>query len=72
VHQHPAVLETLVRDRVAELRYSARATGRAQRANRRPRVAAAIVRQTGWLLVDVGLRLALPRGASNHRVAGGQ
>ena len=72
MHQHPAVLETLVRDRVAELRHSAQATGRMRRVNRWNRLAASIRRGTGWLLVDMGLRLAVPRRARNHRVAGGR
>ena len=72
MHQHPAVLETLMRDRVADLRDSAQATAHRRRERRWHRFAAATRRGTGWLLVDMGLRLAVSRGAAHHRAAGGK
>lgn len=72
MNQHPAVLQTLIRQRVAELCQSAEATAHVRREKRWHRLVAATRRGTGWMLVDVGLRLAVPRGATNHRVAGGQ
>ena len=72
MHQHPAVLETLMRERVADLRHSAQATAHRRRERRWLRFAAATRRGTGWMLVDMGLRLAVPRGAIHHRAAGGK
>ena len=72
MHQHPVVLEALARDRVAELRHSASATTHMRGEKRWHRLVAAGRRGTGWLLIDMGLRLALPRGGTNHRVARGQ
>jgi hypothetical protein len=66
MYPHPAVLEALVRDRVLELRQTAAGRARSRRAERRRRVAAAARHGTGWLLVDVGLRLAVPRGATER------
>jgi hypothetical protein len=72
VHQHHAVLEALGRDRVAELRHSARATTPIRREPRRPKFVAAARHGTGWLLVDMGLRLAMPRAGTEHPIARGQ
>jgi hypothetical protein len=72
VHQHPAVLEALARDRVAELRHSGWATARVRREKRWHGLVAAARRGTGWLLVDMGLRLAVPRGGASRRVARGE
>jgi hypothetical protein len=68
MYPHPAVLEALVRDRVLELRRSAAAQARGRREKRRHRVTAAARHGTGWLLVDVGLRLAVPRGAADRAI----
>jgi hypothetical protein len=62
MYPSPAVVEALVRDRVLELRRSADGRTRGRREKRRHRATAA----TGWLLVDVGLRLAVPRGAGGQ------
>jgi hypothetical protein len=64
MYPHPAVIEALVRDRVLELRRSAVGRTRGRREKRRHRVTAAARHGTGWLLVDVGLRLAVPRGVT--------
>jgi hypothetical protein len=79
VYHHPALANALIRDRVAELHYSAGATARgagenahSTRAPRRPNVVASARLRTGWLLVEMGLRLAMPRGGTNHPVAGGR
>ncbi len=63
MHPNPAFAQLLARDRVADLRHAAQ-TGAARRDDaRRARVLQAARHGAGWLLVDVGLRLALPRGA---------
>jgi len=58
---HPLVVDGLVRDRHAELRRDlerARLRGEARRARRRP---GRLRERAGWVLVEVGLRLAVPR-----------
>lgn len=72
MHQHPVVLEALMRDQIAERRHSAGATAHVRSNERWHGLVDATRRATGWLLVDVGLRLAVPRGTTNRRVAGGQ
>jgi hypothetical protein len=72
VYQHPAVLEALVRDRVVERRHPGVASRRSRRDAGRYRVTEAARRGTGWLLVEWGLRLAMPRGAVVRPVARGQ
>jgi hypothetical protein len=71
VHQHHALLEALGRDRVAELRHSAGASAHIRREPRWYRPVAAARRQTGWLLVDMGLRLAVPRAGVKPPIARG-
>jgi hypothetical protein len=73
VYPNPTLVQALVRDHVAELQQSAEAAalGR-QRETRSNRVVDAAKRRTGWLLVDVGLRLATPRRATSHLVPGEQ
>jgi hypothetical protein len=64
---HPTWLEALVEDRVAELQRTVEASAgaRAEQAGHRPIHA---VRQgAGWMLVDLGLRLALPHPAPRER-----
>jgi hypothetical protein len=73
VYQHPALLEALMRERAAELRRDgAGETARIRREKRRHKLVAAARHGTGWLLVDMGLRLAVPRGGTNHPVARGR
>jgi hypothetical protein len=80
VYQHPALANALARDRAAGLRQSAQSaqsaqmaagTARRPRTQRRPSVIGSARLRTGWLLVDMGLRLAVPRGSTNRPVAGG-
>jgi hypothetical protein len=68
--QNSGLAQALVRDRVAELHRAAAANGGSQGARRRQLVAAPR-NATGWLLVDLGLRLAAPRHALNHHVVRG-
>jgi hypothetical protein len=68
MHQHPAVRNELMKDRVAELRRDAAPTALTHRNTRPRKLIAAVRRGTGWLLVDMGLRLAVPRGGTNHRL----
>jgi hypothetical protein len=69
VYENPALLEALARDRVIDLRQSAEVRATSDREKRRRRVTAAARHGTGWLLVDLGLRLAMPRGPINRRSA---
>jgi hypothetical protein len=64
VCQHPILVEALAQDRVAERQRGARPTRRG-REPRRPLIATAKIR-TGWLLVEIGFRLAAPSGAMNR------
>ena len=66
MYPNPAVVEALARDRVLELRQGAARRARFRREKRRHRVTAAARHGTGWLLVDVGLRLAVPRVATDR------
>ena len=67
--QNPALAQALAKDRVAELRQAAEAGNRERRHMPRVRVIQAARRGTGWLLVDVGLRLAVPHRGTTHPVA---
>ena len=62
MYHNPALAGALVRERVAQLQQSAGATAHTRRQQRRPNVIAAARLGTGWLLIDMGLRLAMPRG----------
>jgi hypothetical protein len=62
MYQNPALVEAMARDRIVDLRESAQARATNQSQTRRHRVAEAARVGTGWLLVDLGLRLAAPRG----------
>ncbi len=70
--QHPALREPLMTDRVAALRHAGPATGHDRREKRRHKRVAAARHGIGWLLVDMGLRIAMPRGAANHPLARGR
>jgi hypothetical protein len=59
---NPALAQALARDHVAELRPSPRASAHVRRAKPRLGVSGAARRRAGWLLVDIGLRLATTRG----------
>lgn len=70
MYQNPAIAETLVRDRVAHLqRSAAKASPVSRRERRRRPIGGAARSAAGWLLVEIGLRLALPRSAVNRSVA---
>jgi hypothetical protein len=72
MYQNSAVIQALARDSVAELHRTADANART-RCERRPhRVIRAARKTTGWLLIDMGLRLAVPRSAMNRTVVRGQ
>ncbi len=58
---NPVLLRALARDRVAELHQSAGSSAHVRRDGPRPRVTERARRRAGWLLVDMGLRLAAPR-----------
>lgn len=72
MYQNPVLVKALVRDRVAELQRSAAAGASHADGPRRPRPIATARQGAGWLLVDVGLRLAVPRGTVNQVLARGQ
>jgi hypothetical protein len=72
VHHHPALAEALVRDRVTELRQSARTAAHFRPQKRRANGIEAARLGVGWLLIEIGLRLATPRGGMNRPMARGQ
>ena len=72
MYQHPVLVKALIGGRVAELRHDADATARVQREKRRYKLVAAARHGTGWLLIDMGLRLAMPRAGTNNPIAPGQ
>ena len=59
---HPALAQALATQRCAELHDFARPQSSRRPQGRRPRPVQAARRGAGWLLVDMGLRLALPGG----------
>lgn len=72
MYQHPVLVEALMKDRVAGLRHSAGAGSHVKAASCQRRLVASVRQGTGWLLVDLGLKLATPRGGASHAVARGQ
>jgi hypothetical protein len=72
VYQNPALLEAVARDRVVDLLQNAELRANSERETRRRRVAAAARNGTGWLLVDIGLRLAMPRTAMDRPMPRGR
>jgi hypothetical protein len=71
MYQHPTFVQGLIRDRVAELQRTATAAAARRDEPRANRVIVSARRTTGWLLVDMGLRLAVPRAPLNHPAARG-
>ena len=72
MYQNPTVAQALVRARVADLRKKgAKRTPQEGQGKRRHRLTDAAARGTGWLLVEAGLRLAVPRRETSGRVARG-
>ena len=72
MYQNPSLVQALVRARVAELRQSAETGAVSRPSERRRRVVDVARHGAGWLLIDMGLRLAVPRGALSRPVTGGQ
>jgi hypothetical protein len=66
VYQHPVLAKAMTSARVAELRHSGGERARVGAAARRHNLVDAARQGTGWLLVDLGLRLATPRGGASH------
>ena len=66
MYQNRALVEALARDRVIALRQCAPSRARRRSEKRRHRVTWAARRGTGWLLVDIGLRLAVPRSSMSR------
>jgi hypothetical protein len=63
LYQCPSLVQALARDRLAELQRTGRPGAR--RNGPRQAVIATARNRTGWLLVAIGLRLAVPRGPTN-------
>ena len=55
--QNPALVESLAKDHLGELRRTAAAAAQARRGDGRARVLDLARRRAGWALVDVGLHL---------------
>jgi hypothetical protein len=72
MYQNPDLVQALARDHLAELRRAAQRSGRGRHGNRRRSIFLASRQATGWLLVDLGLRLAVPRGVVVHALAHGR
>jgi hypothetical protein len=66
---NPGLVQALTSDRVADLRHRAQPRVRRGQDDPRASVILATRRATGWMLVDVGLRLAVPQRALNHPAA---
>lgn len=60
MYHHPALTQALAHDRVVHLHASAQLDARRGRERVRPSVAARARHATGWVLVEMGLRLAVP------------
>ena len=60
---NPFLVQALARDRVAELRQSGRASAQVGRTKAQPGFTDTVRHRAGWLLVDLGLRLAAPRAS---------
>jgi hypothetical protein len=69
MYDNPTLVQALARDRAAELRRAAEAAALGKGDHRQQRRIEAARRGAGWLLVDMGLRLAVPRHALSHPVA---
>jgi len=70
--ESPVLVEKLARDRADELQRHGRKMTVHQRASDRRRVVAAARNGAGWLLVDLGLRLTVPRNTMKYPVARGR
>ncbi len=66
---NPALVRALARERATELRQAANSGASSRHEVPRAPVILTARRATGWLLVDVGLRLALPRRSMTRAAA---
>ena len=64
MQQHPRVYEILAWDRVAELRRTAEISALSRRRAGGSQLIRSARSVAGWLLVDLGLRLASPGGVT--------
>jgi hypothetical protein len=67
--QNPALARAMASDRAMHLRQASRPVSRDCPHAAGDRAAPAVRRAVGWLLVDLGLRLALPPGSTRSRGA---
>lgn len=72
MYHHPALIQALASDRVAERRHDARAAAAIRPEKHPHRLIPAVRHATGWLLIDLGLRLATARGGRSRFVARAQ
>jgi hypothetical protein len=72
VHHNPALARAIARDRVSDLRQSAWTPGHLRARKRRLDGIETVRLGAGWLLIEMGLRLAVPRGGINRPASGGQ
>ena len=72
MHHHPLLVEALVRDRISEQRQRARTPAHTRPQGRRRNGIEAARLGAGWLLIEMGLRLAMPRGGMNRAMARGE
>jgi len=68
----PTLVEMLARNREDELRRHAQKTTVRRRSSDRRRAIASARNCTGWLLVDLGLRLTVPRNTMRRSVVRGR
>ncbi len=66
MHHHPALVGPVIRERVAGLRHDAESDTDGRR---HARVIEAATQPIGWLLIEAGLRLAVPRGSARYPLA---
>lgn len=66
MHHHAALVGPVIREQIAELHHDAELDADGRR-DARGRLGIAAARQPiGWLLIEVGLRLALPRSSARY------
>ena len=69
MHHHPYLVSSLIREHVAGLQSEAGAKADRPHHPRGLGIIGAVTRPIGWALVEVGLRLAVPRGSGRHPLA---
>lgn len=69
MHHHPDLVRSLIREHVAGLQNDAGANAGRRHYPRGPGIIEAVTQPIGWALVEVGLRLAVPRGSGRHPLA---